>query len=77
LLSIRIAGTRFQSLVDQSLDEATLKEVTEDVFGKSVSPGADEAKLTVTGGEQLTVKLAVKGKLMEFLAKVDAKKKAK
>jgi hypothetical protein len=42
-----------------------------------VKPGTDEMKFTVSGGEQLTVKLDLKGKLVAFLAKLDQKKKAK
>ncbi|CAN5615800.1 hypothetical protein BH11PLA2_BH11PLA2_41500 [soil metagenome] len=75
MLTATIAWTRFQTLVDKDTDPAIIKEVTKEVFGSSVASGADEIKLNISGGDQLTIKLNVKGKFLQLVTAVEKKKK--
>ncbi len=77
MLMLRVAATRLEPLIDPSTDPGMIKDVEIEVFGDAVKPGADEAKLTVKGGEQLAITLNLKGKMVEFMTMLDAKKKAK
>lgn len=77
MLAAKLAAARFLPLTDPSIDSKMVAEASDEVFGGPAKPGADEIALTVTGGKELTIALTAKGKAIAFMAKIDAKKKAK
>lgn len=75
LATAEVSVARATLLADKQLPPEKLKDVVADVFGESKPAGKDTVKLTVEGGDALTVKLVLKGKVVAFLAKLDQAKK--
>lgn len=76
LLALRIGVARFLPLVDPALDADIRKDVEAAIPGIT-KLGADQLSLNIQGGDRLTVRLTLKGKAIQYLAKIDALKQAK
>lgn len=75
VLSAEVSVARVASLVEKELAPAALKELTDEVFDSTSSPGKDTMRLSLDGGDRLSLKLTMKGKAVKFLALLDQRKK--
>jgi hypothetical protein len=67
VLSVEVAVAKLVPLIAKDLKEDELKAIMKDAFGEGGSAGKDTVTVTITAGEQLTVKAKVKGKAIRVL----------
>jgi len=66
-----LAVVKFLPLARPDLKADELKALIKDAFGDGSTSGKDTAKFTIEGGQQLSVKFAVKGKAIKLGAGLD------
>ncbi len=75
MLSLEISAAQFGRAVEKDLAADKYTGVIGKTFGKSGPIGRDTLKLTIAGGEELNVKLDIKGHAIKLFAAVDQEKK--
>ncbi len=75
MLAIELSAAQFGQVTQQDLAADKYAAVIEKVFGKTGPVGRDTLKITVTGGEELNVKLDLKAHAIKLFAAVDQEKK--
>jgi len=71
VLTVDVAFAKLVPLVGQNLKPDEVKAMLKDAFGDGSPAGKDTLSITVTGGDQLTVKGKLKGKGIRLLATLD------
>lgn len=71
ILSVELAVAKLLPIIAKDLKPDELKAVMKDAFGDGSSVGKDTVTVTVTAGEQLTVKAKIKGKAVRVLSSVN------
>ena len=75
MLALEISATQFGHATQTELAPDKYAAAVESVFGKTGPAGRDTLKLTVTGGDELNVKIVLKGSAVKFFATFDQLKK--
>ena len=73
MLALEMSWVRFARATNTA-DADAIKNVVESVFETDKTDGLDTLKITATGGKQLTLNVAIKGKAVAFLAAVNKAK---
>lgn len=71
MLALEISAAQFGQATQTDLPPDKFIAAVESVFGKTDPAGRDTFKLTVTGGDELNVKIDLKGSAVKFFATVD------
>lgn len=66
MLSVEVAAAKLFPIIGGNLKPDEYKAVMKDTFGDNSVAGKDTLSVTITGGEQLTVKAKVKGKAVRL-----------
>ena len=75
MLALEISATQFGQATQTDLTPDKFAAAVESVFGKTGPDGRDTLKLTVTGGDELNVKIDLRGSAVKFFATFDQFKK--
>jgi len=75
MLSLEIGVAQFMTASDKELPPEKLAGAVEKIFEKAGPAGLDTLKITVGGGQDLDVKLDLKGKALSILVAIDELKK--
>jgi hypothetical protein len=71
VLSLEVEAAKLLPVVGQDLKPDEVKAALKEAFGDGSPAGKDTVSLTVTGGDQFTVKAKVKGKAVKLLFALD------
>ncbi len=74
IVSVSVSVAQLMPIVEPKTNPAIFKSLNQDVFQSETFAGKDTFTLTVTGGNQLTVRLSMKGKAAKYLALLQQKK---
>jgi hypothetical protein len=75
ILTVEVSTAKLLPIIGQGLKEDELKAILKDAFGDDNSEGKDKVTVTITSGDQLTVKAKVKGKAVRVFFALDQLKK--
>jgi hypothetical protein len=75
ILSLEVSIAKLLPIIGKDLKPDEVKAIMKDAFGDDISAGKDKVSVTLTAGDQLTLKGKVKGKAVRVLAALDQLKK--
>jgi hypothetical protein len=75
IVSLEVSVASLLPIIGKDLKPDEVKAIMKDAFGDEASAGKDKVTVTLTAGDQLTLKAKVKGKAVRVIAALDQLKK--